>query len=184
MAYFSSERQVKGLLESSATPLFRRYSLRITKGITVFFLFAIGLGFVLFWQPAYVQLRLMQTEETHWRQVLRTGGVNPKDINMVTMPTMDQLPDIIEQCRGAFVKESVDVVSLNVERFGERRDASNGASMDYGLVRLRLSGSWEGIVTSLKALEETQAGNIHLQEVVLEAEGGEVLLQIYFSMAE
>ncbi|HUX47122.1 MAG TPA: hypothetical protein VMV58_03840, partial [Desulfosporosinus sp.] len=90
----------------------------------------------------------------------------------------------IEQCRAAFVKEGVDVVSLNVERFGERRVTGNGTSLDYGLVRLHLRGNWERIVTSLKTLEETREGNIHLQEVVLDAEGGETLLQIYFCTGE
>lgn len=185
MAYFSSVPKSNPLLAPSAIPLFQRLSLRSLKRITVGFLLCTVLGFLLLWQPAYLQLRSLQNEKTYWQQVLRTGVTNTKtDTKAATMPTMDQLPDIIEQCRGAFVKEGVDVASLNVERFGERRENGNGASLDYGLVRLHLRGNWEGIVTSLKALEETQEGNIHLQEVVLDAEGGETLLQIYFSMGE
>ena len=185
MAYSSSEINVKRLVAPSAILLFQRLSLRSVKGITVGFLLCTVLGFLLLWQPAYLQLRSLQNERTYWKQVLSTGVTNTKtDAKAATMPTMDQLPDIIEQCRGAFVKEGVDVASLNVERFGERRETGNGASLDYGLVRLHLRGNWEGIVTSLKALEETQEGNIHLQEVVLDAEGGEALLQIYFCTGE
>jgi len=100
--------------------------------------------------------------------------------NLSAMPTMDQLPDSIEQCRRVFVKEGVDVVSLNVERFGERRDTGNVKKLDYSLVRFHLSGTWKGIVTALKDLEEQPAISIHVQEVILEADGGETLLQIYF----
>lgn len=181
MAYSSSEIKVKRLVESSAISLFQRLSLRRVKGITVGLMLGTVCGFLLLWQPAYLQLRSLQEEETHWQQLLSTGVANTKTDKSINIPTMDQLPDIIEQCRIAFVKEGVNVVSFNVERFGERRETGHGASLDFSLVRLHLRGNWEGIVTSLKALEETQEGNIHLQEVVLDAEGGEVLLQIFFS---
>ena len=185
MAYSSGEINVKRLVEPSAIPLFQRLSLRSVKGITVVCLLGTVWGFLLLWQPAYLQLRSLQKEESYWQHVLRTGVTNTKtDTKAATVPTIDQLPDIIEQCRGVFVREGVDVVSLNVERFGEQRETGNGASLDYGLVRLHFRGKWEGIVTSLKALEETQEGNIHLQEVVLDAEGGEALLQIYFCSGE
>lgn len=164
---------------------FWHISLRSIKGITLGFLLFTCLGFLLLWQPAYRQLQSLQKEKAYWQKVLSTSVEDVKIYSKVaTIPTMDQLPDIIEQCRGAFVRESVKVVSLNVERFGERRETGNGASLDYGLVRLHLRGNWEGIVTSLKEIEETQAGNIHLQEVVLDAEGGEALLKIYFCTGE
>lgn len=185
MAYSSSEIKIKRLLEPSVILLFQSLSLRSVKGITVFFLLSTVLGFLMLWRPSYLKMQSLHAEENHWQYVLQTGVTSTKmDTKAVIIPTMDQLPDIIEQCRGAFIKEGVDVVSLNVERFGERRETGNGASLDYGLVRLHLRGNWEGIVTSLKALEESQEGNIHLQEVVLDAEGGEALLQIYFSMGE
>jgi len=76
------------------------------------------------------------------------------------------------------------VVSLSVERFGERREAGKGISIDYALVRLRLLGQWKGIATSLKVLEERREVGIHVQEVVLAKEGGEALLQIYYCTGE
>jgi hypothetical protein len=173
---------------SSPLPHFQRLSLRSIKGITGVFLLITSLGFLLLWQPAYNKLRSLQEEKTYWQHVLKADVTNSTtDTQAATIPiipTMDQLPDIIEQCSGAFVREGVDVVSLNVERFGEQRETGDGARVDYGLVRLNLRGNWTGIVTSLKALEETQEGNIHLQEVVLAAEGGEALLKIYFCTGE
>jgi len=186
MTYSPSEIKLHRSLEASVIPLatipqLERLSLRSVKGISLVLLLCIALGFLLLWQPTYLRFRSLQKEKTYWQHVLSTGATNTKtDSKAASVPTMDQLPDIIEQCRGALLKEGVDVVSLNVERFGERRETGNGANLDYGLVRLHLRGSWAGIVTSLKALEETHEGNIHLQEVVLDAEGGETLLQIYF----
>ncbi|MFZ3132154.1 MAG: hypothetical protein WA125_13945 [Desulfosporosinus sp.] len=181
MAYSSIEINLKRLLAPSAIPLLQCLSLRRVKGISVGFLLCTVLGFLLLWQPAYFQLRSLQKEKTYWQHVLTIGATDTKtDTKAANIPTMGQLPDLIEQCREAFVQEGVDVVALNVERFGERRETGSGASLDYSLVRLHLRGNWEGIVTSLKVLEETQEGNIHLQEVVLEAAGGETLLQIYF----
>ena len=183
MAYFSSVAQSNSLVKPSAMPLLWRLSLRSVKGITLFFLLATISGFLLLWHPAYLKFLSLQREDTHWQDVMKTGITNGQtDPLTATLPTMDQLPDLIEQCRGAFIKEGVTVAALNVERFGEQRETARGASLDYGLVRLQLSGPWEGIVTSLKALERTAQGNIHLQEVILKAEGGEALLQIYFFM--
>lgn len=185
MAYASSESKVKYLEEPSEIPLSQRLSLRSVKAITLLFSLATVFGFLLLWRPAYFQLQSLHQEKTYWQNVLAAGATNTRtEAKAATMPSMDQLPDIIEQCRSEFVQEGVDVVSLNVERFGEQRETGKGTNLDYGLVRLHLRGDWEGIVTSLKTLEETQEGNIHLQEVVLEAKGGEALLQIYFCMGE
>ena len=185
MAYSPSEINLQRSLEPSSSFLLQRLSLRSVKGITAGFLLCTVLGFLVLWQPAYFQLRSLQKEKTYWQHVLRTGVTNTKtDATATIIPTMDQLPDIIEQCREVFVKEGVAVVNLNVERFGERRESGQGASLDYGLVRLHLRGKWEGIVTSFKELEETQEGNLHLQEIVLNAEGGEALLRIYFCTGE
>ncbi|SPF33042.1 conserved hypothetical protein [Candidatus Desulfosporosinus infrequens] len=169
----------------AAKPFLQRLSLRSVKGISVGFLVSTILGFLLFWQPAYFQLRALHKRKIYWQNILRSEVMNIKtDPKVATIPTMDQLPDLIDQCRSLFVKEGVDVVAFDVERFGERLETGKGGSLDYSLVRLHLRGNWEGIVHSLKALEETQVGNIYLQEVVLDAEGGETLLQIYFRTGE
>lgn len=181
MAYISREINLKLMTELFAAVKFQRLSLRSVKGISVSILFCTILGFLLFWQPAYFKLRALQQEKTYWQNVLKTGVINTNSEAMASsIPTMDQLPDLIERCRSTFLQQGVDVVALNVERFGERRETGKGASLDYSLVRMHFSGNWENIITSLEALEAIPMGKIQLQEVVLDAEGGEALLQIYF----
>jgi len=171
---------LKSTVTQSIHSLWQRLSLRSLKVVIVGVLACIVVGFLTLWQPSYLRLSSLQEDKTHWQEILRRGV---KTTNTV-IPTMDQLPDMIELCRNAFVDVGVDVVSLNVERFGERREAGKGARIDYALVRLRLLGQWEGIVTSLEALEKMQRVSIHAQEVVLTEEGGEALLQIYFCTGE
>lgn len=180
MSFLSSRLNLQRLTEPPTFLLLRRLSLSNIKGISIGLLLCISLALLLFWQPVFLHWRSLEKEKAYWLHVLSAGDANTKTDSMSTsIPAMDQLPDLIEQCRKEFVKEGVDVVTLNVERFGERREAGKGPSLDYSLVRLRLRGKWEGIVTSLTALEEIKE-YIHPQEVLLDAEGGEVLLQIYF----
>jgi len=180
MAFFLSEIKVKPSAESSVPPLWRRITTRSLKGIMIGVLACNMIAFLMLYQPAYLQLCSLQEDKMHWEEVLRKGV----SYTSTPIPTMDKLPDMIEQCRNAFVNQGVNVVSVNVERFGERREAGKGASIDYALVRLRLLGQWQGIVTSLKELEEMQGVGIHAQEVVLAEPGGEALLQIYFCTGE
>ena len=97
MAYFSSVTKSNPLPDTSQLPLFQRLSLRTIKGIAGGLLLITSLGFLLFWQPAYLQLQLLQKEKSYWQQVVRTDVSNSKtDTKVSTIPTMDQLPDIIE----------------------------------------------------------------------------------------
>jgi len=183
MAYFSGVTKFNALVEPSAIPFLQRLSLRSVKAIIAVFLLGTVCGFLMLGDRLTSSFGRYRGQETRWQDVLRTGITSTKtNIKTVAIPSMDQLPDIIEQCRGAFVKEGVAVLALNVERFGEQPKTADGASLDYGLVRLHLRGNWAGIVTSLKGLEATHDGNVHLQEVILNTQGGEALLRIYFSM--
>jgi hypothetical protein len=161
-------------------PLCQRFSLRSVKGIALGALVCTVFAFLFFWQPAYLRLRSLQKEIAQEQHDLKPG----ETLTKTPIPTMDQLPDMIERCRSRFEKEGVNVVALNVERFGERRETGNVESLDYSLVRLHLRGNWEGIVASLTALEETQEGSIHVPEAVLDAAGGEVLFQMYYCTGE
>lgn len=185
MAYFSSVSKFNPASVTKSNPVqipskvgrFQRLSQRSVKGIVVGFLLATSLEALLLWQPAYHQLRTLQNDKIYWQQVQKSRQGN----SLTSVPTQDQLPDIIEQCRSVFVKAGVDVISLNVERFGEPREIGNRARVDYSLVRLHLGGPWKGIISSLKALEDTtQDISIHVQETELDSDGGETLLQIYF----
>lgn len=154
----------------------RRLSLRVLKVICAGVISCIVIAMFTLWRPAYLQLGSLQEAKNYWQGVLNKGAIKTN----TTIPAMDQLPEMIEYCRSAFVDLGVEVVSFNVERFGERREAGQGARIDYALVRMHLVGQGEGIVMSLEKLEKMQGVSIHVQEVALVREGGEVLLQIHF----
>ncbi|KUO78660.1 MAG: hypothetical protein APF81_27085 [Desulfosporosinus sp. BRH_c37] len=184
MAFFMSEiNSAKQLLITSSTAtisLARRFSLSCAKGIVVGFLLCSGLVFFFLWQPTYVHVHFLEKEKANWLNILDVGVASPKS----NIPSMDQLPAIIGQCRESFVKEGINVVSIYVERFGEQKDTKNGASLDYALVRLHLRGNWKEILTSLKTIEDMQEVSIHVQEVTLADQSGETLFQVYFRTGE
>lgn len=103
--------------------------------------------------------------------------VKPKTKSVI--PTANRLPDLIEKCRSIFTEKSVTVDTLEVESFGGGEEGK-GLNIDYCLVRFHLFGTWEGIVASLQDLENKQGGGVQVQEAVLDPEGGEVHLQIFF----
>ncbi|HBW36201.1 hypothetical protein [Desulfosporosinus sp. BICA1-9] len=178
MAFFSSEIRDKTILDSlkiSLLPL----SLRGIKGIAAGLIACIVLAFLLLWQPAYIKYQSLQKEKDYWLLMSSEMKHTQPNLKLSVIPTLDQLPDMIERCRSTFEKEGIDVAAFNVERFGEKQETGKVASLDYALVRLNLHGQWNGIVSSLKALEEVQEAGIHVKEVVLASQGGEVLLQIY-----
>lgn len=176
MAYFSRERNCL-LRNIPVIPKLSQLSLSKAKGSAVFLTLCILLGFSLFWLPSYLQLQDLQKEESSWKLMMKTKVVNTTS----TIPTMDRLLDSVEQCRSIFVNAGVEVVALNVERFGkgDGDKASDGVGIDYALVRLRLKGNWETIISEFKRLEDTLEG-VRIQEVMLGSDGGEGLLQIYF----
>lgn len=185
MALSSSEIKVKSSAGNFGISLLSGLSLRSLQGIVVGLIACIILSFLIIWQPVYMEFQALEKEKEYWVHVMNAGAKNVKlNSNLLTIPTMDQLPDMIEKCCSTFVKEGVDVVTFSVERFGEKKETGNGASIDYALVRLHLQGQWSGIVSSLKVLEEEQEVSIHAQEVVLASKGGEALLQIYFCTGE
>lgn len=150
--------------------------------ICVFIILCICLSFLFLWQPAYLQWRTLQKEQSDKGRVLQAGTVNwAAEPKVLSLPRVDRLPDIIEQCRMIFAQTGVEVTSFSVDRFGDPLKASQESSLDYGLVRWRLRGDWEAIIPALKALEEDQVAGLRLQEVRLNEEGGEVLLKVYFS---
>lgn len=184
-SYTPSEPSARQWKERLSLLWLQRLSLPWVKRITLGLLLCTLLGFVLLWRPAYLQIKSLRKEKTYWQQIQGIDLANKqRDALIAAIPTMDELPDVIEQCRSEFVKAGVEAAAFNVERFGERRKTGNGADLDYSLVRVHLLGTWEGIVASLEKLEDNQSGKIHPQEVALDSEGGEVLLQIYFCTGE
>lgn len=183
MAYSPKEFSLISWRKFSTRDFWQNLSLYSLKRISGLLALCIVGGFILFWQPAYAQLRSLQKEKTYWQQALKAGETpSQAEATVEAIPTLDRLPDLIEQCRGVFAKESVEVVSVNVERFGEQFKAGEGEglSLNYGLVRFRFQGAWEDIVSALQTLEENREAVYHCQEVVLNARAGEALFKIYF----
>lgn len=182
MTLSSSEFKVKSIADLWGNFLLPQLSLRSVKAIAIGLLACLGLVSLVFWYPAYIKVQTLKMERASWLVQMNSGLADENlSSNPAIIPTIDQLPDMIETCQSAFVKEGVRVVAFNVERFGEKQKTGKEASIDYALVRVRLQGQWSSITSSLKALEEVQEVSIHVQEVVLASTGGEVLLQIYFA---
>jgi hypothetical protein len=178
MAYFSGEFRLKSFLQASSRQTVQRYPLQRAKTVIIVFLLGTILIVSSLCYPAYLRIQQLQKEKGYWESIIKADAAEPPSL----IPTMDQLPDLIDQCCAMFVKEGITVTAFNVERFGERRAAGKDNGLDYSLVRLHLHGQWTGIVAALKMLEETSPmRHIQVQETVLETEGGEALLKIYFS---
>lgn len=160
---------------SMIDPVLKQISPRHIIGAAVGLLLSTALAFLFLWYPAYSHLQVLAAEKTHWQTMLSHGV----PVNSIRVPQMEQLPELLEQCRNAFEKQGVKVKALNVERFGEQRETDQDIALDYALVRLRLNGPQREIVGVLKGLEERKDVGIQIQEAVLTPDGGETLLQIY-----
>ncbi|AET66690.1 hypothetical protein Desor_1016 [Desulfosporosinus orientis DSM 765] len=165
---------------SQVSFVWRGLSLHSLKLIFVGILACHFVFFLFLWQPVYNEISTLKEAKLYWQQVIRTGLKSSAE----EIPGMDQLPSLIEQCCDDFSKSGVDVASFNVERFGERRAKGKGTRIDYALVRLRLLGQWQDILSALKELEGDQGFKIQIQEVLLTEEGGNTLLQIYFKTGD
>ena len=179
MAIFSKEkrRAEQNSLPAVLSKAAARITQREIKAAAAVGLLAAFLVVIFFCLPAYRQVRLLQQEKIHWQSVLQTGLAKPK----YSIPALSQIPELIEQCRQGFVEAGVKVDAINVESFGAGTGERKGSQINSSLVRFHLLGTWPKICTALQKLEGAQAGNLEVQEAVLSAEGGDILLQIYFS---
>lgn len=168
--------KINKILGFPAVIPWRGLSLRNLKGILLGLLACCLLVFSCLWQPAYERFCSLKEEKLHWQQVLKLG-VNDYP---ATIPDMDQLPGLIDQCCSGFLKSGVKVDSFNVERFGERSERGKGSRIDYALIRLRLQGQWPDILSSLQDLEKARGLSVRVEEVLLGERGGDTLLQIYY----
>lgn len=128
------------------------------------------------YSPMHVRVQTLSEQKSHWQTVL--AGPQPAE---PLIPAIDQLPDILEICRKSFLAENVQVTSMNVERFADKKE-SHPADLDYALVRLRFNGTWPGMVKGLQDIESQKNLAVHVKEISLKPEGGESLLQIYFRL--
>lgn len=122
---------------------------------------------------ALLQLDAQQYKDSTQFKVTKSGGSS-------SIPGMDKLPDMIEICRQNFLSRGVLVKALNVERFSELKGKADSSNLDFALVRIRIEGSWEQIEAGIQGLESIRDFPVHVQEVILNSKGGEILMQVYF----
>ncbi|AFM01259.1 MULTISPECIES: hypothetical protein [Desulfitobacterium] len=91
---------------------------------------------------------------------------------------MDDLLVIMDECVKGFTDEKLTVFSYHLE--GILEGEVNPSILRFALIRLRVQGSWAEIERGLTHIETMPRGGIHVEEVVLEENGGEILLKLFF----
>jgi hypothetical protein len=161
-------------------PVVRPLSINLAKASALFLVIVSIVGLGLVWLPSYHKLQEIQKERISWESILNRKNT----YEVLSLPTTDQILNNIEQCRSVFQEAGIVVESLNVERFGNQDgQTSDGAGLEYILVRLHLKGDWETIIAQFRQLEQTHK-EINVQEITFESDGAEGLLQIYFYTAQ
>lgn len=146
-------------------------------------------GFLLLIGPLKDRIISLETEKSYW-QGLRSS---PRETSQrFVIPTLDKLPDTIEECQTFFQAQGVTVKAFNVERFASAtgneisnlRGRANGneadAKLDFALVRMHWEGSWQNIEKGIAKMEEAPGLGITVQEVHLNQDGGQGVFRIYF----
>lgn len=145
----------------------RRIFIPIMAGLTLVSGVSIGILF----QITSEKIVSQRQEISNWQE-----KINRQESFSMTIPQLNDLPNIIEQCRAQFQTRGVNVGAFNVERFhGEK----SGSGLDYVLLRLHLQGEAKKIQTGLEQIEKMENQAIHVREVILKPDEGEVLLAIY-----
>lgn len=125
----------------------------------------------------------LEQEKAYWAQVLAGQSpdmyeaLSPVEPQIGEIPTIEQIPYLIDRCSNLLVAAGVEVTSFNVERFAEKE--TDGSPLDYALLRIYLIGSWPEIEAGLKKLETSNLA-VRVEELHLDANGGDALLKIYF----
>ena len=157
-----------------AGDIFVRSSRLWPLGITLA-VFACVLVFFLLFRPTLRAIHFGQTEKYKWQKIV----VNPTVSGEPVLPRMENLPDIIENCRSTFARHNIEVTALNMESLSGEGNKNPGP-LAYALFRFHLRGEWQRIYSALGELEIMRNYTIHVQEVALDGQGGECQLQIYF----
>ncbi|MDR3289326.1 MAG: hypothetical protein LBT22_07860 [Peptococcaceae bacterium] len=113
-------------------------------------------------------------EAAYWQdqaELLKEGRTEA-----IGIPSLKDLPAIIEVCCVKFQEQGVQVRTFNIESFSTR-EAETG--LDYALLRLQLWSEPPLVQRVLQEIEEKNDLAIHIQEVISRPEESEVLLRIY-----
>lgn len=166
----------ENVLESVVKYKSLRQKVREHTSILLILTFLICLIFGSVFYLLSVQIDSWQAEKVYWEGIL-SSGINPRE--SAEIPTADKLPEIIELCQDCLVKNQIEIASFNVEKFSGIAETADSGGLDYANLRIYFLGKWQEIETGLNELEHMDKLAIHIQEVILKPEGGEVLLQIY-----
>lgn len=131
--------------------------------------------------PVQGKIRELRVEKEFWQGQVKQ---QPSKVQSVRLPTLLDLPSILEKCQSLFEEEQVRVVSVNLDRLeavsGNPTGTDQPVSLSYALFHFKLLGSWSGIEASFQQLENIPDQAIEIQEVRLNPEGGDSILKIYF----
>lgn len=125
------------------------------------------------------KIRQLSQEKQYWQVQMDQIPSKNKEVNL---PSLLDLPPLIEACQNEFKEQAVQVASANLDRFGEETKTSTdqGSGLSYALFHFKLKGSWSGIEAALKRIENIPDRTIQVQEVRLNSDSGDVVLKIYF----
>lgn len=140
-------------------------------------LFLMGMTYL----PVKGKVQELKAEKELWQGQMKQQSSKGQS---ATLPTLLDLPSVLEECQSLFEEQSVHVVSVNLDRLEEASvnptSADHSVGLSYALFHFKLLGSWNGIETSFQHLENISDQAIQIQEVRLNAEGGDSILKIYF----
>lgn len=91
---------------------------------------------------------------------------------------MDDLLLVMDECVRMFREENLAVRSYHLEGIFEGE--ANPSFLRFALIRLQVQGAWSGIERGLTRIEGMSEGGIYVEEAVLEENGGEILLKLFF----
>lgn len=150
---------------------------------------------VLAFYSLYQEENRLQAEKAAW-QAVQTDHFDPSELSSSSLiagiPSLEQLPALMEACQAVFHEEGIEVSSLNVERIAadtggtvrqggpSAQGGTSGMLLNFALVRLHWKGTWAGIERGLARLENHDKFRVRVQEVSLKQGGGEGTLEIYF----
>lgn len=112
-------------------------------------------------------------------------------------PRIEDLPEIAGFCEETFQAQGVNIASINMENMGGKNltqgqkqynaqrqsGTQNSDLLEAASFRFRVKGQWPQILVAVSALESSDTYAIHVQELILDENGGNLLLQIFYQVS-
>lgn len=145
--------------------------LEVYMGIMVFLICLLTIGSLY----NYQETRTFQKEKEN---IFLSASSTKGEIRDYQLPTLEELPFIVEECVEIFKGEQVLTSSYNLQYIGEEQ--ADSLYPKYAVMGFRVLGSWEGIKKALQEIESIPQQIIHVQEMRLYEGGGEFIFWIHF----